>query len=481
VSVLITIAFRNIIKNKRRSLLIGLAIFISCFILLLSNAVGNGTAEAILSEYYYQQAGDVVLLWENAVKIENDSPSRIYLSTFEADKVKQNKTALARLHEFLTQHRGEIKDMYRVIRRPVVMALPHDMINVNVYGMEEREWPFLQKKRLVNLEQGEFNPENRYTVLISRLIASSNGLTVGDWITLNATSAYGAQNSLDFKISGIYKNGVPWDNDYIYMWERDARVLYDFDPEDFDSMRIYLNNPGESKEFADQLDNYLTAGGSNVLRALPGSTASVFFSQQAEFFKSLYTFFVIFLLVIIAFGIRATVRLNLFERMREFGTLRAIGYNRMQNFFIIFCEIFLLAFFSLFSALVCTILLLAIVGQNGIYIGSGAISYLFGGDYLYPMLYVRDMLFALIVILILSLLAPFKPGLKLCFQKITDTLRKYQERSPLTLLILKSMLRSRRRPRRAQAGNPTLPGTGKRKPGSDHRGPGDPGTRGAGS
>ncbi|MEJ2662758.1 MAG: hypothetical protein P8107_01755, partial [Spirochaetia bacterium] len=171
-SVLITIAFRNIIKNKRRSLLIGLAIFISCFILLLSNAVGNGTAEAILSEYYYQQAGDVVLLWENAVKIENDSPSRIYLSTFEADKVKQNKTALARLHEFLTQHRGEIKDMYRVIRRPVVMALPHDMINVNVYGMEEREWPFLQKKRLVNLEQGEFNPENRYTVLISRLIAS---------------------------------------------------------------------------------------------------------------------------------------------------------------------------------------------------------------------------------------------------------------------------------------------------------------------
>jgi putative ABC transport system permease protein len=451
VSVLIKIALRNVIKNKRRSLLIGLAIFISCFILLVSNAVGNGTAEAILSEYYYQQAGDVVLLWENAMKIENDSPSRIYISAFDADKEKQNKVALARLHEFLSQHNSEIKDMYRVVRRPVVIELPRDMINANVYGMEDREWAFLRQKRLVNLEQGGFDPQARYTVIISQLVASSNGLKVGDWITLDATSAYGAQNSLDFKVTGIYKNGVPWNNDYIYMWDRDARVLYDFDPEDFDSMRIYLKDPSRSTEFAEQLDSYLTSG-SNVLRALPGKTATVFFSQQADFFKSLYTFFVIFLLVIIAFGIRATVRLNLFERMREFGTLRAIGYNRTQNFFIIFCEIFLLAFFSLFSALICTVLLIFIVGQSGIYIGSGAISYLFGGDYLYPVLYTQDLLLALVVILALSLLAPLKPGLKLCFQKITDTLRKYQQRSPLTIIILKSVFRRGRGLRALWAG-----------------------------
>jgi len=453
VSVLIKIAFRNIVKNKKRSLLIGLAIFISCFILLLSNAVGNGTAEAILNEYYYQQGGDVVLLWENAMKIENDSPSRIYISAFDADKVKQNKAALARLHDFLTRHNHEIKDTYRVVRRGVVMALPQDMINVNVYGMEDREWPFLQQKRLVTLERGVFKPEERYTVIISQLIASSNRLKLGDWITLDAVSAYGAQNSMDFKITGIYKNGVPWNNDYIYMWDRDARVLYDFDPEDFDSMRIYLNNPGEGTRFAHELDSYLTKAG-DVLRALPGSTATVFFSGQAEFFKSLYTFFVIFLLIIIAFGIRATVRMNLFERMREFGTLRAIGYNRMQNFFIIFCEIFLLAFFSLFFALICTVLLMLIVGQSGIYIGSGAVSYLFGGDYLYPVLYLQDIVFALIVIMVLSLLAPFKPGLKLCFQKITDTLRKYQERTLLTLLVLKSVFRGGRGPRSLWAGGP---------------------------
>jgi hypothetical protein len=101
-----------------------------------------------------------------------------------------------------------------------------------------------------------------------------------------------------------------------------------------------------------------------------------------------------------------------------------------------------------------------IVGQSGIYIGSGAISYLFGGDYLYPVLYTQDLLLALVVILALSLLAPLKPGLKLCFQKITDTLRKYQQRSPLTIIILKSLFRRGRGLRALRAGGTGSGGQG---------------------
>jgi hypothetical protein len=114
---LVKIAFRNIIKNKKRSLFIGLAIFISCFILLISDAFGNGTAAAILNEYYYQQAGDVVLLWEKALEIEKDSPSRIYLSQFESEKAKENKQALAGLSVFLRQHESEIENAFQVVRR----------------------------------------------------------------------------------------------------------------------------------------------------------------------------------------------------------------------------------------------------------------------------------------------------------------------------------------------------------------------------
>jgi putative ABC transport system permease protein len=435
---LVQIALRNIIKNKKRSFYIGLAIFISCFILLLSNSIGNGTAQAILNEYYYQQAGDVVLLWENALEVEKDSPSRIYISMFEAEKEKENKKALKRLHTFLSEHESVIDHSFQVVRRGVVLATEDNMVNVNVLSVSKAEWKLFKEKRLVELEQGTFGAGADSSVMISQLIAESNNLKIDDWITLESVTAYGANNSLDFKISGIYKNGIPWNNDYIYLSDQDARFLYDFDPEDFDSMRIYLKDATMSADFARTLDSYLRQE-TPVLRALPGKEASVFFTQQADFFKSLYTFFVVFLIIIIGFGIRATVRMNLFERMSEFGTLRAIGFNRRQNFFIIFCEIFLLAFFSLLCAFLSSTAIILIVSQTGIYIGSGPISYLFGGDYLHPLFKIDDALFALAVIFILSLMAPFKPAMKLCYQKITDILLKRQQRMPLTLLIIKNV------------------------------------------
>jgi putative ABC transport system permease protein len=438
------IAFRNIIKNRKRSLFIGLAIFISCFILLLSDAFGNGTAAAIINEYYYQQAGDVILLWENALEIEKDSPSRIYLSQFESEKVKENKRALAGLSVFLRQHGSEIKNNFQVVRRAAVVVMAEDMIDVNVYGLSRNEWLFLEPKKTVTLEEGTFEAEPDSSVIVSRLIADAGNLKVGDWITLEVTTAYGVKNSLDYKITGIYKNGVPWNNDYIYMSAPDARVLYDFDPEDFDSMRIYLKDPDTQGTFTREL-NAALGRETKVLQALEGPEASSFFTRQAEFFKNIFTFFVIFLITIIGFGIRATVRMNLFERMSEFGTLRAIGYNRIQILFIIFCEIFLLALFALLCALVSSTVIVLIAGRTGIHVGSEAASYLFGGDYLYPIFKLKDVLFAFAVILVLSLMAPFKPAMKLSWQKISDILLKRQDRSPLTIMMIRVFISRRKR------------------------------------
>jgi hypothetical protein len=50
--------------------------------------------------------------------------------------------------------------------------------------------------------------------------------------------------------------------------------------------------------------------------------------------------------------------------------------------------------------------------------------------------------------------------LKLCFQKITDTLRKYQQRSPLTIIILKSLFRRGRGLRALRAGGTGSGGQG---------------------
>ena len=67
--------------------------------------------------------------------------------------------------------------------------------------------------------------------------------------------------------------------------------------------------------------------GSGLLRAESISRSGQFYLVIAGYLKSLFTLFVVFILLVIAVGIRSVVRMNLAARMKEFGTMRAIGFN----------------------------------------------------------------------------------------------------------------------------------------------------------
>ena len=84
-SILIKIAFRNIIKGWKKSLPIFSAICISCMIFLISNALFNGAEEQIISGYISNHAGHVMLLWEEAHDVSADSPERLFRSHFDPD------------------------------------------------------------------------------------------------------------------------------------------------------------------------------------------------------------------------------------------------------------------------------------------------------------------------------------------------------------------------------------------------------------
>lgn len=433
---LLTIALRNVVKNGRRSLLIGFAIFICCFILLLSNALGNGTRALMLREYYTMQAGDAVLLWEEAFRLESTSPSRIYVSQFESARDAENRRVLDRLYAFLEARAEEIETSFRVIRRRCLLNTGRISIDANSYGLSAEEWEFLRSNGTMELARGDWSAEADHTACISELVADVNGIQAGDWLEIEAKTAYDAQNAMDFQVTGIYRNRAPWNNDYVYLSFDAAARLYDFDPGFFDSMRFYLADGRHGRAFAAELDAYLAAE-SPVLRAAAGEDASRFFIQQADFLKSLYTSIIVFFLFVVGIGIMATVNMNLFERTQEFGTLRAIGFGIAQSFFIIFAEIFFLALSALLAALALSSAFVLLFARIGISVGSGTAGYVFGGSTIYPRLDVSDALFALLIIFLLSLLSPLKPGLTLCLQRITDMLSRRQRRIFVTAALLK--------------------------------------------
>jgi ABC-type lipoprotein release transport system permease subunit len=438
ISIFFRIAYRSILKNSKRSILVGLTLVISCTLLLLSFAIGNGVSRQITSKYRNFQSGDVAVLWKNIKKIDVSDPSRLFFSNFDIKHDRENRVGIGRLNDFLKKNAGEIAAYYPSIRNEGMLDTGHYASFSIIYGVTPAELQFWERTKTFQLAAGVLPFGKPDGICISDDLALKNGIRIGDWVTVDSTTPYDLVNSLEYQVVGLYKSSSEFDSIYIYMTLDNALELFDQDPAYFRSARIYLKDPGKAQLFAKKLDGYLMAG-NDQLRAESMADSARFYSTIAGFLKGLSSFFVIFILLLIAVGIRSTVRMNIFERLKEFGTLRAIGFNRVQNFLIIVLEVFLLAVISLGVACIITFIFIGILSQTGLYIGKGTIAYVLGGESIYPAFQWGDLFNALLVITIFAIFAPLKPGLQLCYQKITDLLAQNQK--PVAVLV--TMLRQR--------------------------------------
>lgn len=437
--VLAKIAFRNILKNRKRAFLIGIPIFISCTLYLVASSTVNAAEAQILKGYVNYQAGHVVVFWQSVKDISPDDPSRLWNSWFDMKRDTDNRASLSALDAFLEENRDAVAFSFSSMMRWALVWNGDRNFRGEVYGLRPENLDFLLQTNTLKLEEGVLDADDRSGVCISRLRADEWGLSVGDEVALDVTTASGAKNRIDYRVAGIYANGAPWEGYFVFMSEEEAEALFDVDAGYFDTMRVFLRDPDQAGDFARRLDDALLAR-SDVLRAESYREASVLFFTLGSFQRVFAAVFTVFFLAVIGMGIRSTMRMSLFERMREFGTLRAVGYSRPRVFLIIFFEVFFLAFFWLSAAVLAGIAFAAVFGSVGMHIGTGPLSYNFGGEYVYPFLLPGDILVGACGVLALSLLSILKPGLQLCFQRISEILLKRSRRIFVIPLLLKKLI-----------------------------------------
>jgi putative ABC transport system permease protein len=424
-----TIARRNVVKNKKRSLLIGLAVFVSSVILLSSGALANGAGRQLAARYRNLMAGDVSVVWANVKDIDPSDAGRLFFSEFDPKKKEANLAAAARCREYLSAHANEIETVYAPVRAFGLLEAGRYASFGTIYGASDNEIAFLAHSRIFDLAAGEtFAAYDDYAAVISEEMATENRIAIGDWITVDGQTPQGYVNSIEFAVVGLYRKAAPWDNKTIYMSEKNARELLQWDERLFALARVYLKRPERRPEFARGLDAFLLTG-SDVLRAEPNGAAGEFYLTFGQTLKSVFLCFTVFLLFVIGLGIRSTVRLNVFERLGEFGTLRAIGFGRSGPLFIIFFEVLVLSLVALAAAFLLTLALVFVFSFTGVYMGDGVLNSILGGEYLFPALDLFDVLTALALIAVFSLIAPLKPALRVCLQKITDLLARNQKQS----------------------------------------------------
>ena len=176
------------------------------------------------------------------------------------------------------------------------------------------------------LKGADLSSDVPYGVLLARNLAVQLNLPPKSDGAIMATTLDGQMNALDIKVRGTYDTGTAATNDkYILLPYRYAQSLYDTTRAD--SIVVLLDNWRATETTRQLLIGQLTAAGLHCdIRSW--EQLSVFYQKVKNMFEMIFLFIFLIVLIIVVMSTINTMGMSVMERTREIGTLRALGLKR---------------------------------------------------------------------------------------------------------------------------------------------------------
>lgn len=165
-----------------------------------------------------------------------------------------------------------------------------------------------------------FQSPKAYEVAMGSILARQMGAKVGDRVTVLANTFDGVVNALDLEVVGIFTTTVAMiDERTILLPLKVAQKLLDTDK--VEQIVVNLKDTEETDEVLHFLKKEL---GSSLI-AKPWYIVSQLYQQVAEFNRVQNSVLEVIILSLILLGILNTIGMSVFERTGEIGTIAALG------------------------------------------------------------------------------------------------------------------------------------------------------------
>ena len=167
-----------------------------------------------------------------------------------------------------------------------------------------------------------------FGVLVGEGVAHSLKLAPGDRVTLVANTPEGAMNTLDLEVVGAFQS---------FSKEYDARAIRIplaaaqelMGTRGANTLVVSLARTSETGRVANALDAALTAAGIDIRR---WHELSDFYDKTVELYQRQFGVLRLIVLAMVLLSVLNSVNMGVFERIGEFGTMRAVG-NRGRDVF----------------------------------------------------------------------------------------------------------------------------------------------------
>ncbi|MDA3901677.1 MAG: FtsX-like permease family protein [Spirochaetes bacterium] len=202
--------------------------------------------------------------------------------------------------------------------------------------------------------EGEFITDaDSYEIALGSILAEKLNATIGSYLTIMTTTRQGGLNAIDLMVVGIIETGIDEYDERLSIMSIDiAQMLLDVnaperyvvmldDTDAVDSVTASLKDSGMVSELGIEIRTW--------------SELAKFYHQVKEMNETYFFITQLIILVIVAFSIVNTMRMVIYERMREIGTIRAIGMTRAGVVRMFFYEGVWLGVFSFILGIVAAV------------------------------------------------------------------------------------------------------------------------------
>ena len=201
-------------------------------------------------------------------------------------------------------------------------------VGVGVEPEREERMGFETRLRAGEILADEPPVEGADVALLARGLAESLGVAVGDTVTLVTTNESGTLNALDVRVAGVLTTGVAdLDTRYLKLHLVSAQRLAQ--TERVSNLLVGLDETRGTAAALAAVRAWLAAGGL-PLAVTPWNERAPFYAQVRDLYLGIFVFLGAIVVVMVILATSNTLVMTVLERVREIGTLRAIGTGRGQ-------------------------------------------------------------------------------------------------------------------------------------------------------
>ena len=406
---LVSIAFRNLLRARRRNLLSGGTMALGTAALVLGGGLSDGIARQLTASLVAVQTGHLQVVVRPADFEPQNSPFDAY-----GHALLPGAEALARRIAAEAKDHGVRRAVPYLYGRGTAIAGNRSSL-ASIVGILPSEEPELRAAHPA--ASGAFLPtDDPLATYVAAPVARKLRLAVGDSVSFVVQTPQGAVNSIDAVVCGVFGKGAPWYDNTFYVPLAAAQSLFDR-PGAATNIKMMLADGGRGAARGARPAVSAIVGRPEGLE--PGARVRVETFEEAGRFsfsiiqanETALAVLSTFLFLAAAVGIVNSMLMSVHERTREIGTVRALGMRRAMVVRLFILEGLALGVVAAAAGIVLGAAGVLYYGAHGIPMNTMTLAWVAGGDHLFPVLVPAHVARAALAIAGLSTAAAVYPAL----------------------------------------------------------------------